>query len=663
MSKQIQQDQTRTFRLERSGADEDARTVPASLSSETPVERFFGTEILVHDIDAINLERAGNGLPMLFGHDHHTPIGRVTDVRLDPTTPAGKALRGILRFSRNAKAEEVWQDVRDGMLTDISVGYRIDKWEEENNSDVVRVTRWTPLEASVVAVPADHRVGINRQRQETTMAENTDAATVTPTEQRQENPNITQFTADRNRNLAEGRAEGQRIERERQTAIRQLFDFPHFQAPEYQDLMRACIDNGLTVNNSQRMLLEMVGSGIEPVVSPQSDRQTEGSAFASPRPTMARRVEAGTTDLEKFVEGASLATLVRAQVERDPELVRKARASEFHGVRLSRLAEVYLARCGVTRIPHDERELVGMALTRAGLHGSSDFANLLESISTKSVLAGWGTAPETWQAWCRQGSLPDFKTASRTGISEFSDLEIVYENGEYKQGTVNDLKEPITLVTYGKMFHISRQAIINDDLDQLTRIPMKMGRAANRKVGDLAYAVLTSNPTLNQDSAALFVSGHANYVASGSGAAPSVATINAARTAIATQTDPSGNATLNYSPRFLIVPKALEGTGLVLSRAEYDPAGTAGTLTPNIVAGTFDVVADARLDAFLATGWYMACDPQLTDTVEVAFLNGASEPYMEQMDPWNKDGVSYKVRIDAGAAPLDFRGLYYNYGA
>ena len=60
---------------------------------------------------------------------------------------------------------------------------------------------------------------------------------------------------------------------------------------------------------------------------------------------------------------------------------------------------------------------------------------------------------------------------------------------------------------------------------------------------------------------------------------------------------------------------------------------------------------------------FMACDPQQTDTVEIAFLNGQSEPFMEQMDPWNKDGVSYKVRIDAGAKALDYRALYYNYGA
>ena len=89
-------------------------------------------------------------------------------------------------------------------------------------------------------------------------------------------------------------------------------------------------------------------------------------------------------------------------------------------------------------------------------------------------------------------------------MSTFGDLDVVYENGEYKYGSFSDLKETLTLLTYGKLFNISRQALINDDLNAFTRIPMSMGRAANRKVGDLAYGVLTANAALNQDSTELF---------------------------------------------------------------------------------------------------------------------------------------------------------------
>ena len=137
--------------------DPEARTVPAALSSETPVSRWFGNEILVHDAGAANLTRAADGLPMLWNHDGGQPIGLVENVRLD----AGK-LRGDLRFSSNPKANEIFQDVRDGFLKNVSIGYSVDRWEETADSEDIRVTGWTLLEASVVTVPADATVGINR---------------------------------------------------------------------------------------------------------------------------------------------------------------------------------------------------------------------------------------------------------------------------------------------------------------------------------------------------------------------------------------------------------------------------------------------------------------------------------------------------------------------
>ena len=191
-----------------------------------------------------------------------------------------------------------------------------------------------------------------------------------------------------------------------------------------------------------------------------------------------------------------------------------------------------------------------------------------------------------------------------------------------------------------------------------------MGRAAARKVGDLAYDVLINGTTntLNQDSTVLFHADHGNLIPDGSGAAPSVATVEAARTAMATQTDPSGAAILNVRPAYLLCPYALEGTARTIANGEYDPDATAGTLTPNTVRGTFMVISDARLDNADAAAWYMAASPMMIDTVEVAFLDGQRDPYLESQGGWDVDGVEYKVRIDAVAAPLDFRGLYKNDG-
>ena len=194
----------RTFTLDRKSVSEETRTVSAALSSEAPVERIFGTEILAHTKEAINMERAKDGLPLLWAHDHKSPIGRVENIRLD----ADKVLRGDLRFSKNAKATEVWEDVKDGFLRDFSIGYRIDEYEE-NDDGTVPITRWSILESSVVTVPADSRVGINRNHEVIQMTEEvkTDGAAETETRQH-EKPEVRSelklFTLDKERERQAG---------------------------------------------------------------------------------------------------------------------------------------------------------------------------------------------------------------------------------------------------------------------------------------------------------------------------------------------------------------------------------------------------------------------------------------------------------------------------
>ena len=130
--------------------------------------------------------------------------------------------------------------------------------------------------------------------------------------------------------------------------------------------------------------------------------------------------------------------------------------------------------------------------------------------------------------------------------------------------------------------------------------------------------------------------------------------------------DSASKAFINVAPAYLIVPPELKATAQVLVSATYDPAGTTASVSrrdaPNPWNGRLEVIADPTLS--LATGWYLAAAKNGNiDTVTVFFLNGQSAPYIEQQDNWTSDGVTYKVRIDAVARALDFRGLYFNYGA
>lgn len=327
----------------------------------------------------------------------------------------------------------------------------------------------------------------------------------------------------------------------------------------------------------------------------------------------------------------------------------------YRGRTLLGLAEACLDARGVSVGGMSKMDIVAAAFT----HSSGDFSTLLANTAEKAMLMGAEESEETFQRWTRSGQLGDFKVASRVDLNEFPGLDKVQEGAEYKYATIGDRGETIQLATYGKLFSITRQAIINDDLDAFTRIPQRMGRAALRTVGDLVYAILTSNPTMS-DGKALFHSDHKNLLTSGG---INTSTVDAMRVAMATQKGAGGKANLNIRLAQLLVPVALEGAANVVRDSQFEVGASAkNNSVPNSVRGTFEVISDSRLDAASSTAWYGAASSGMNDTIEVAYLDGNTMPVLEQQSGWNVDGVEMKVRMDAAASPLDHRGLAKNPG-
>ncbi len=144
-----------------SAVDVQARTVKIALSSETPYLRSMGWEVLSHDQGAIDETFLGQGLTILWGHDHDEVRGTLVDYELGED----KVLRGTVKLSRSAKSEELLQNIADGAVRYVSVGYgykAIQLDGEKDGVEVWRVTDWVPYEASFVSVPADATVGIGR---------------------------------------------------------------------------------------------------------------------------------------------------------------------------------------------------------------------------------------------------------------------------------------------------------------------------------------------------------------------------------------------------------------------------------------------------------------------------------------------------------------------
>lgn len=318
---------------------------------------------------------------------------------------------------------------------------------------------------------------------------------------------------------------------------------------------------------------------------------------------------------------------------------RELQGNPFAAYTLMQLASDAIERVvGPQEVPTNST----MKLSQAFAHAKSDFPKLLRDTAAKAALRGFDEAAETYRAWTTSGFLANFRPTDRAGLGAAPPLLRLTELAEFKHGTFNDRREVSTLASYGRLFEVSRAAMIADQVGALTRVPLAMGRAAARLIGDLAYAALTSNPTMG-DGVALFHASHGNLL---SGAAIDIAAVDAMRAAINAQTD--NGVRLNIRPRFMVVPIGLEAAARALL---------------SDVPDLFEVVADGRLDADSATAWYMVADPGQFDTIEVAFLNGDSGPRVEQTGKFSVDSVSFKVALDVAVTPLEYRTMAKNPGA
>lgn len=332
--------------------------------------------------------------------------------------------------------------------------------------------------------------------------------------------------------------------------------------------------------------------------------------------------------------------------------VHTAERTPYDHMSLFEMAKASLTENGGSLAGYGSKmQVVGAAFT----HSNSDFGNALSYVAEKAMLKGWEESGETWQEWCKRGELSSFRVANRVGLNSFPSLPEVREGAEYKHITLSDSGAPIQLATYGGLFGITRQAIINDDLSLFTSIPQLQGRAASRTIGDLVYAVLTNNNKF-VDGKALFHADHMNLI---DGLVDLVG-LDEARKLMRLQKDADGQ-TLNIAPSFMIVPAALESLAISMIGSTALPGADNNSGVKNPLHNLATIITEPRLDKADPKAWYMAAAQGL-DTLEVAFLDGVDTPYLEQQQGWSVDGVSFKVRIDAGVAPLDYRGMLKSTG-
>ena len=418
---------------------------------------------------------------------------------------------------------------------------------------------------------------------------------------------------------------------------------PFASRPEIAALQTEVLaDPGLTIETIQARLLAEMGKGAEPA-NPQN-------AFP--------KVETVADEGDKRKDAVVASILARAGVVQDAAARAALSSNPYRGDRLLDTARASLQRAGVSVSGMTPMEVVAAAFTQ----GTSDFPLLLENAMHKTLQAAYATAALTWNRFCATGSVSDFRAHNRYRTGSFGSLDAVNELGEFVNKSIPDgEKASITAGTKGNIINLSRTAIINDDLGAFVGLSNMLGRAAARTVEADVYALLALNsgagPTMG-DGKALFHADHGNIT---TGAAITMAALDLDRVAMASQKDVSGNDYLDLRPAVLLVPIGLGGTARSINDAQYDPDTANKLQKPNIVNGLFrDIVDTPRMTG---TRRYLFADPSEAPVLEVAFLDGNQNPYLELQNGFDVDGARYKVRLDYGVGAIDYRGAVTNAGA
>lgn len=667
--------------IQADAADSESREVDLVFTTGAPVQRYDWSsgksymEELSLDPAHIRLGRLNGGAPLLNSHAAYSVEDVIGVVVRDSVTLTKREGRARVRFSKRDAVTPVWEDVQDRVLGSISVGYRIYRYEETegkgNKLPTRLATDWEPFELSLVPIPADAAASIRGQKPaDTNPCEIVPAQLSTraaaPSVQKESKPMdpVTTDNANETRQepefLIEEPEPAAPVQRAAKPVQTEPTDADRAIARErerVQGIITACRAARLPQSFSD----DLIAEGLT-LVQAQSRVFAEMSARAredeGPSRAPSGRIEVGDDPLVHKRTGIENAILHRVAPEHF-KLTDEGR--NYRGMSLLDIGRAYLHARGVrtSGMRHSDLAEAMLATRSGGMHSTSDFPSLLADVANKTLRAAYEAAPQTWRPLAKVSSTSDFKPMNFLQLGDAPELLEVLEHGEFKSGTITESKETIRLKTWGRIFAITRQALINDDLSAFAEIPAAFGRKAADKLSDLAWGIITANGATG-DGNNLFSTQHVNYTSSGT--AISVDSLGVARAALRKQKAPDGVTPLNLTPRYLIVPVGKETiadqyvsviTPAAASNANpFQPGGR----TP------LTIIAESRLDSNSATAWYMATDAAQLPLLNFLTLDGQEGPEVRQMEGFDVDGIKYRCRLDANFAAYDYRAGYKNAG-
>lgn len=664
---------TRLLRVRAKTVNEEQRSVEAVLATENPVTTIDWRDMKYVD-EVLQIERGeyGEQVPMLDSHNRYELkdiIGSVRDIRMEKGE-----LVGTLHFSDDPDGDRAFRKMSGGHLTDVSVGFqilertRIPKGEtamingksykaEARGMHVI--TGWRLFEVSAVAIGADQYSKIRGQQcpqpQEIDIMTTEEKARLEAEEkkrQAQATPPPPEPTKVEPVDQDAIRAEAVKAYRDRVKAIEALAgdDVP-------QEKVREAIDKDMSVEQATKLFLDSVRAARAEALNTGPDIHIKQKRESVDHLGAALRMRAGL----KYEPKKNMTE----DQKREWELIAED-AEKFTSMTQLDLCREALRIKGLDYHSGSAVEIVRRAFS---------FGDMLPAFTNSisaALMQEYDQVPDVTPEFTSEVDVPNFKVNERIIGTMKNGMRLLPRGGEAVHQDIQADAEEYKVASFASQEQITFEDIVDDNLDYLSREPMRLAADAKDVKVDLVFSILLGNPTMRDGSALWHTSNHGNYATTGSDLADS--TLQAGIAAMWKQKD--NGKPVQARPVTLLVDPTKVFTAAVLA-GSAERTTTSGNLNPIDAINPLRVLADSRIGLGVnnpltgaavsgaADNWFLFANPRRHPTIEVGFLSGtgrAPEVRFFELSQ-GRWGIGYDVRLNVGVKALDWRAMYKATGA
>ena len=661
---------------------------------------------------AIRMGRLNGGAQLL---DSHNGKGGL-DAILGAVVPGSATIRdgklGVrFKFSNSEKGQRVARDLADGIPLPLSAGYRVFAYRDDSTKSPLLRTAvdWEPVEVSIVAIAAEGNgaTGFRSAPVSQSGDKNMTPANTENGAQRADGEGVVLPGAVNNAVLVAAPSApvipavppAPVVENRAAPAapaitgvapsvthedLTRMLDLAKRSGMDYDDVMKA-VKEGVTLDSFRDRAFDVLagksrdngpkggargGEGSDNGWSPaesvdhseshlkplsaRGQAMVEGLTtrlLAQSRPTILTPEQTNWQERARAL--GRVDEVERAhKVYRGQERPHVEQAREYLGRSFVEIAAECIDWKGRVITP----QTAGSIIERA-FHSTSDFPSVFENVMNKALLARYTLQAPTYRELGQERPFKDFRPHPMYRMGDFPMLEPIKETGEMRWGTSTESKETASVSSYAIIIAISRQMIINDDMGAIDQMLGSYGQMVQVFENTKFFEMLLSNtkvgPTLLEDSKAVFHTDHGNLA--GSGAAPTIASLSAARKSLRLMKNISG-AYINVAPTIILSGPGSE-TSIDQMLTSITPMTTA---TVNPFSGKLRSIVDANIDDY---AWYMLAAPGSLPNFIYGFLQGAGGPRLRSEEPFGYQGVRMSLEHDFGVGAIDYRGIYRDPGA